>query len=79
MQKTAFTSPAKRIRNFFLALCGIMLFVFGFLPFLTRSVPLLQNMADCIEENEIDPSRYFYTDVEQVHEAERYLEEVLHQ
>ena len=52
-------------------------FVYGFLPFLTRSFSVLDNMAHSLEENGIDPSRYYYTDVEQVKEGELYLRGVL--
>ena len=48
-----------------------------FLPFLTRSVDILDAMARHLDETGIDPSRYYYTDVEQVAESERYLREVL--
>jgi hypothetical protein len=55
-----------------------MLILFGLvLPHLTRSVPILRHMAENLEENGIDPSRYYYTDVEQVQEGERYLSRVL--
>ena len=77
MKRAQDKSLAIRLRNFFLALCGIMLFVYGFLPLLTSSVPILQSMAKCIEDNGIDPSRYYYTDVEQVYDAEQYLKRVL--
>lgn|GEM_PF-773813 len=66
-----------RIRQFVLA-AGIMFsFVYLFLPFLTKSCSPLQHMAECLEETGIDPSRYYYTDVEQVQEGELYLRSVL--
>lgn len=77
MQNTSDKSLAVRTRNFFLTLCAIMLFVYGFLPLLTSSFPILQRMSKSIEENGIDPSRYYYTDVEQVYEAEGYLKQAL--
>ncbi len=52
-------------------------FVYGFLPFLTKSFSVLDQMAVSLEENEIDPSRYYYTDVSQVKESELYLREAL--
>jgi hypothetical protein len=33
-------------------------------------------MSDSLEKNGIDPSRYYYTDVEQVKEAELYLDSI---
>lgn len=66
-----------RIRNFAVVFGGILLFVYVFLPYLTESVPVLRQMSLYLEENGIDPSRYYYTDVEQVREAELYLRSVL--
>jgi hypothetical protein len=66
-----------RLRNFVLALGATLLFIYVFLPFLTRSVDILDAMARHLDETGIDPSRYYYTDVEQVAESERYLREVL--
>ncbi len=54
-----------------------LFFVYGLLPVLTNSSPLLKKMAHTLEENEIDPSRYYYSDVSQVKEGELYLREVL--
>lgn len=66
-----------RLRNFVLALGSSLLFVYVFLPFLTRSCSALDTMARHLEETGIDPSRYYYTDVEQVAEGELYLREAL--
>jgi hypothetical protein len=66
-----------RIRNFTVVFGGILLFVYVFLPYLTDSIPILHRMSLQLEENGIDPSRYYYTDVEQVKEAELYLRSVL--
>ena len=77
MQNAPDKSLAIRIRNFSLVLCAVMLFVYGFLPLLTSSLPPLRRMSATIEDSGIDPSRYYYTDVEQVHEAERHLDQVL--
>ena len=65
------------MRNFIVSLGVALLFVYGFLPLLTDSFDILSTMSDYLEENGIDPSRYFYTDVEQVSEAEEYLQSVL--
>lgn len=54
------------------------MFVYVFLPFLTNSFAILGSMSAYLDENGIDPTRYFYTDVEQVKEAELYLDSVLH-
>lgn len=70
------TSYKKFIR--FLLTVGLVLFFFQvFLPFLTRHVPTLKKMSEILDENAIDPSRYYYTDVDQVKEAEQYIRSVL--
>ena len=62
----------------FIVLLGLAAFlVFGVLPALTSNVPILDRMAHYLDENGIDPTRYYYTDVEQVREAELYLRTVL--
>jgi hypothetical protein len=70
-------SLPQRLRNFILALGAVLLFVYGFLPLLTNSFQVLSRMSQYLDENGIDPSRYYYTDVEQVREAEQYLDSVL--
>ncbi len=77
MEPTVKHSLPKRLRNFVAACAAALLFVFVFLPFLTRSFDILDRMSAYLDENGIDPSRYYYTDVEQVAEAEKYLESVL--
>lgn len=71
------SSLPRRIRNLVVSLGAAFLFVYVFLPLLTRSFDVLSTMSVYLDENGIDPSRYFYTDVEQVEEAEDYLESVL--
>jgi hypothetical protein len=66
-----------RLRNFTLVLGVMLLFVYGALPLLTRSCPPLQRMADSLDDNGIDPTRWYFTDVEQVKESERHLNMVL--
>jgi hypothetical protein len=66
-----------RLFNFTIILSGVLLFVYVFLPFLTGSFAILSSMSAYLEENGIDPTRYYYTDVEQVIEAEQYLDSVL--
>ncbi len=68
-----------RLRNFVLALGTALAFVYLFLPFLTNSVGVLHRMSLYLADNGIDPTRYYYTDVEQVKEGENYLYEVLKQ
>ncbi|WP_153306547.1 hypothetical protein [Desulfogranum japonicum] len=55
-------------------LSGVLLFVYGLLPVVTSQVPILAQMHSYLDQNGIDPSRYYYTDVEQVAEGEHYLE-----
>lgn len=72
-EKTLFTRVLQ-----FVVTAGIMLsFVYLFLPLLTKSCAPLQRMSDCLEETGIDPSRYYYTDVEQVQEGEEYLRTIM--
>lgn len=66
-----------RFGRFLCLLGGIIVFVFAFLPWLTQSLNPLRQMEQHLQETGIDPSRYFYTDVEQVSEAEAYLRERL--
>ena len=70
-------SMAQRLCNFVVALGVAVLFVYVFLPYLTRSFGVLNQMSQYLDDNGIDPSRYYYTDVEQVQEAEQYLDSVL--
>lgn len=66
-----------RVVRFLLLFAGTVAFVYGFLPWLTQNHSALRTMAQHLEETGIDPSRYYYTDVEQVREAEAYLRERL--
>ncbi|MFV0437306.1 MAG: hypothetical protein ACK5PS_07945 [Desulfopila sp.] len=70
-------SLTRRWARFVLLLGLTLLVVYGILPLLTRSVPILAEMSAELDSNGIDPSRYYYTDVEQVAEAEQYLHSVL--
>lgn len=65
------------MRLFCLVLGAALVFVYVFLPYLTNSVGILKRMSVYLDENGIDPTRYYYTDVEQVEEAEQYLQSVL--
>ena len=69
LRKIGYKSP--------LCLSSLGLLLFALLFILTENVPSLKKMAVIIEENNIDVSDYFYTDVKQVEEAEMYLREKL--
>jgi len=62
-----------RLKNFVLVLGTALVFVYIFLPFLTSSCGILNRMSMYLDQNGIDPTRYYYTDVEQVKEGEDYL------
>lgn len=62
-----------RLKNFTLGLGAALAFVYLFLPLLTHSCGILDRMSVYLDKNGIDPSRYYYTDVEQVREGENYL------
>jgi len=72
-------SMPQRLGNFVVSLSVCLIFVYVMLPFLTESVGILNRMSQYLESNGIDPTRYYYTDVAQVKEAEEYLETVLDQ
>jgi len=72
-------SLPRRMGDFVAALGAALTIVYVLLPLLTNSVGVLHRMSVSLEENGIDPSRYYYTDVEQVRESERYLDEALRQ
>ena len=69
---------ATRLKRFLLALSLVLFFVFGALPMLTSQVPILARMSSYLASNGIDPSRYYYTDVEQVAEGEQYIADAIH-
>jgi hypothetical protein len=70
---------AVRLKKFVLVMGAALAFVYLFLPMLTNSVGILHRMSVYLDRNGIDPSRYYYTDVEQVQEGEDYLRMVLRQ
>lgn len=70
-------SLPRRMTRFTLSLGLMLTFVYVFLPALTGSCSILHRMSLYLDENGIDPSRYYYTDVEQVKESEIYLRTVL--
>ena len=75
MKKEA--SMLQKWTKFAASLSVCIVFVYVFLPFMTESVGVLNRMSQYLDNNGIDPTRYYYTDVEQVKEAEHYLQTVL--
>ena len=69
-------SLATRIRHFILALGTVLALVYVGLPLLTNSVDILQRMSVQLDKNGIDPSRYYYTDIEQVNESVQHIRQV---
>ncbi|MFV0422304.1 hypothetical protein [Oleidesulfovibrio sp.] len=70
-------SFAQGLRQLIFCLAAALLFVYGFLPLLTDSVPILGRMSHYLNENGIDPTRYYFTDIEAVTDAENHMEEVM--
>jgi len=70
-------SLTHRIASFFIVFGLTLALIYGFLPWLTGSFGTLTRMSQSLNETGIDPSRYYYTDVEQVKESEQYLRTVL--
>lgn len=68
---------AQGLRQLIICLTVALLFIYGALPLLTDSVPILHRMSVYLEDNGIDPTRYYYTDIEAVTDAENYMEEVM--
>lgn len=66
-------SLGKRLGKFFVGIVALLLFSNVFLPALTRSCDKLEHMAQVLEEDNIDPSRYYYTDIEAVGDANHEL------
>ncbi|MDX9835553.1 MAG: hypothetical protein RBT36_10155 [Desulfobulbus sp.] len=70
-------SLPRRLFSFTVALVLLLGFIYGALPLLTDSVGILHRMSLVLGEQDIDPSRYYYTAVVQVRESELYLRSVL--
>lgn len=66
-----------RIKKFIFTVSVVFTFIYGLLPFLTGSFDILHQVSLSLDENGIDPSSYYYTDVDQVMESEQYLRMVL--
>ncbi len=62
-----------------LSLCLFMIWGFGvFLgPWLADQIPAMRDIVQVIEEQDINSSAYFYTEIEASYEGERYLRESL--
>jgi hypothetical protein len=73
------TSMLRKVGKLAVSLSVCLIFIYVFLPYLTESVGILNRMSQYLESNGIDPTRYYYTDVAQVKEAENYLDTVLDQ
>lgn len=69
----------RKVGKLAVSLSVCLIFIYVFLPYLTESVGILNRMSQYLESNGIDPTRYYYTDVAQVKEAENYLDTVLNQ
>lgn len=66
-----------RIAGFVLVFGLTLAIIYGVLPWVTRSFDVLNRLSLSLEETGINPTSYYYTDVEQVIESEHYLETVL--
>ena len=66
-----------RITRFVIVFGLTLILIYGLLPWLTGSFDVLNRMSLSLDENGINPSSYYYTDVEQVIESEQYLRIVL--
>jgi len=62
---------ATRMKRFALGIGALLLFSNVLLPALTRSCDKLEYMATVLEENQIDASAYYYSDLEVVSDANR--------
>lgn len=60
-----------------LSLCLVMIWGFGVFvgPWLVDKIPNMREMVTVIEEQDINSSAYFYTEIEASYEGERYLRE----
>ena len=60
-----------------LILCLAMFWGFGvFLgPWMAENIPVMRDVVTVIEEQDINSSAYFYTEIEASYEGERYLRE----
>ena len=66
-----------RLRDFVVSLLAGVVFFYVLLPFINNSFTILRKTSAHLENHGIDPSRYYYTDVDQVAEGENYLRSAL--
>ncbi len=66
-----------RVRRLIIGAIAMLFFAIVFLPALTRSCDKLEYMAQVLEEDNIDPSRYYYTDIEAVGDANHEISNTL--
>ncbi|GFM36777.1 hypothetical protein [Desulfovibrio psychrotolerans] len=62
---------AARMKRFVLGIGALLLFSNVLLPALTRSCDKLEYMAAVLDDNQIDASAYYYSDLEVVSDANR--------
>lgn len=70
--KQALPQKAKEWGKIFLALAGLILFIYVIGPMGLQS-PMIKPVADYIEENSINANGYYYTDVAEFSDAEMYM------
>lgn len=63
--------------RFLLWIIGTFFFFYILLSFITQKTPVLYRMSEVLEWHEIDPSRWYYSNVPQTLEGEQYLRGVL--
>jgi hypothetical protein len=74
------SKPRSRIRAWAtLSLCLLMIWGFGAFvgPWFVERIPIMKEIVNIIEEQDINASAYFYTEIEASYEGERYLRESL--
>ncbi len=79
MPQTTQRNLPRRLCSFITLFGALLIVIYGVLPQITDSVGILHRMSLVLSEHNIDPSRYYYSDVLQVRESELYLETVLDQ
>lgn len=68
---------AVRLRNFVLFLGTAIAIVYGVLPALTNAYEPLARMNAYLDKYDIDPSRYYFSDVPVVSESEQHIRNVM--
>ncbi len=70
-------SLPRRLGSFFLIVTAGFLFFYFLLPLLNDSFTILRHTSARLDALDIDPTRYYYTDVAQVREGEEYIRTAL--